>query len=70
AASARRDREFADSANLKEKRKHMVLHYTTTDGSRVVLTGVNDNRDSIYVVLDRIDKKYAISPSTLSAGKY
>jgi len=69
AASTRRDREFAE-APKNEKRNRMVLHYETKDGSHVVLTGVNENKDSIYVVLDRVDKHYALSESSLQAGKY
>jgi hypothetical protein len=69
AASTRRDREFAE-APKNEKRNRMLLHYETTDGSRVILTGVNENKDSIYVVLDRINRPYALSESSLQAGKY
>jgi hypothetical protein len=69
AASTRRDREFARSPRY-DKRNRMVLHYETTDGSRVILRGVDERRDSIYVVLDRVDRKYALSKSTLEAGKY
>ena len=69
AASTRRDREFAEVPK-NEKRNHMLLHYETTDGSRVILTGVNENKDSIYVVLDRINRPYALSESSLQAGKY
>ncbi len=69
AASARRDREFAQ-APRNEKRNRMVLHYETTDGSRVILRGTDERRDSIFVVLDRVDRKYALSKSTLEAGKY
>jgi len=67
--SARRDREFA--AKVPEpKRNRMVLQYQTTDGSHVILSGINEHKDSIYVVLDRFDRKYALPQSTLSAGKY
>ena len=49
----------------------MVLRYQTTDGSRVVLTGINEKKDSIYVVLDRIVRPYALTESsTLKAGRY
>lgn len=67
--STRRDREFAEKVK-EPKRQRMVLRYQTNDGSRVILQGINENRDSIYVVLDRYDRKYALSKSTLSAGKY
>jgi hypothetical protein len=67
--SARRDREFA--AKVPEpKRNRMILQYSTTDGSRVILSGINEKKDSIYVVLDRYNRKYTLPASTLSAGKY
>ena len=58
--------ERAQEAN----RKRMVLKYTTTDGKEVVLKGVNEDKDSIEVVLKRVDKNYALKPGKLSAGKY
>lgn len=67
--STRRDREFSKPAP-EVKRNRMVLHYHTTDGSRVTLSGINENKDSIYVVLDRVNRKYVLSQSTLNAGKY
>jgi hypothetical protein len=54
-----------------EKRDHLVLAYQTTDGGRhVVLRGIDEHRDSLYVVLDRVDRKYALSESKLTAGQY
>ncbi len=67
--STRRDREFA-TAPKNEKRNRMVLQYETTDGAHVILKGINEHKDSIYVVLDRIDRPYKVSRSTLDAGKY
>jgi len=67
--TARRDREFATQPK-NEKRKKMLLHYETTDGSHVVLNGIDENKDSIHIVLDRIDRPYRITQSTLDAGKY
>jgi hypothetical protein len=69
AASTRRNREFAQ-APVNEKRNRMVLKYTTQDGSRVWLSGINENQDSIHVVLDRVDRKYALTGSQLVAGQY
>jgi len=68
AHSARRDREYADAK--PEKRSRMILHYSTTDGSHIILTGIDDHKDSIYVVLDRNPNAYALSPSSLQAGSY
>lgn len=67
--STRRDREFARPEKNVNRAK-MVLSYRTTDGSRVILTGLNENRDSIYVVLDKRDRKYILPESSLNAGKY
>ena len=67
--STRRDREFAEKPR-EVKRHRMVLKYDTTDGSRVILSGINERKDSIYVVLDRYDRQYLLPKSTLSAGKY
>jgi hypothetical protein len=67
--STRRDREFARPERNVNRAK-MILKYRTADGSRVILSGLNENKDSIYVVLDRRDRKYVLPESTLSAGKY
>ncbi len=69
AASARRRREYAE-APKNEKRNRMVLSYQTTDGNHVILTGINERKDSIYLVLDKINKNYTLKPSTLQAGSY
>lgn len=69
AASTRRDREYANAKF--EKRNRMVLRYDTIDnGNRVILSGINENKDSVYIVLDRIDRNYALTESSLQAGKY
>lgn len=53
------------------KRNRMVLAYTVQDGgNRVILRGLNEQKDSIYVVLDRYKRNYALSESTLKAGLY
>jgi hypothetical protein len=69
ALSARRAKDYA-AAPAYEKRNRFIVKYATEDGAHVVLTGVDENKNNIYVVLDRVDKKYALSPSTLNAGKY
>jgi len=68
-ATTRRSRELARSPRPSNRNK-MILNYETTDGNRVILTGINENRDSIYVVLDRVKRDYLLSRSTLDAGKY
>jgi hypothetical protein len=68
AASTRRERDYASAK--KEKRNRMILKYDTIDGSRIVLTGINENKDSVYIVLDRINKNFALTESSLQGGKY
>jgi len=49
----------------------MVLRYDTIDGgNRVILSGINERNDSVYIVLDRINKNYVLTESSLQAGKY
>lgn len=67
--STRRDREFA-RPGPEPKRNRMILNYSTVDGNRVILNGINERKDSIYVVLDRYERQYTLPKSTLIAGKY
>ena len=70
AYSNRRDRGIK-AEQRPEKRDHLVLAYRATDGGRhVVLRGIDEHRDSLYVVLDRVDRTYTLSESTLVAGEY
>lgn len=70
ARSARRTKGIA-AESVPLKRNRMVLHYAMSDGgNRVILSGINERRDSIRVVLDRYDKQYLLSRSTLNAGVY
>lgn len=70
AQNARRKKAFENEPVIKGRRK-MILHYDAlNDGKQVVLRGTDENRDSVYIVLNRIDKKYALSESGLVAGQY
>ena len=49
----------------------MVLRYQTDQtGQNVLLKGVNENNDSIHVVLKRLEKKYLLPESIFVGGKY
>jgi hypothetical protein len=59
----------ADTVNhvliLKNKNKNykndkLVLHYSKPDSTTIVLKGVDNAKDSVYVLLNKIDKKYPI----------
>lgn len=53
------------------KRNRMILKYeVVNNGDRVILSGINEKKDSIQVILDRYDKKYLLPKSTLNAGSY
>jgi len=50
---------------LENKNKHhqtekFVLNYTQINDSTIVLKGINEKKDSIYAVLDKINKKYLL----------
>jgi hypothetical protein len=68
--STRREKGVPEELKAERKRNHMILNYSTTDGDHIILTGINEHKDSIYVVLDRVNKKYALTDSKLQAGKY
>ena len=70
ALSTRRTRGIAEEIKKDPKRNKMILKYSTDDGSRVILEGINEKKDSIYMILDRVNKNYALTPSSLQAGQY
>jgi uncharacterized membrane protein YphA (DoxX/SURF4 family) len=50
---------------LQNKNKHyqgeqLVLNYSRANDSTIVLQGINENRDSVFVILERIKKKYLL----------
>jgi hypothetical protein len=70
ALSTRREKGIPEELKDKRKRNRMVLSYSTTDGNHIILTGINERKDSIYVVLDKVNRQYALKDSKLQAGKY
>lgn len=70
ALSTRREKGIPEELKDKRKRNRMILSYSTTDGNHIVLTGINEHKDSIYVVLDKVNRQYALKHSKLQAGKY
>jgi hypothetical protein len=70
ARSERRTEGIKKESKESINRAKMILKYSTIDGSRVVLSGINENKDSIYVVLDKYNKKHVLPQSTLVAGSY
>lgn len=46
--------------NIHQRNETLELHYTRPDSSTIILSGVNQARDSIYTVLTKVDKKYLL----------
>jgi len=44
--------------NLNHRSEKLFLHYKWQNDSTLTLKGINENKDSIHVVLDRVNKKY------------
>jgi hypothetical protein len=46
--------------NPHYKGEQLLLHYERPDRATIILTGVNENKDAVYVVLERVNKKYLL----------
>ncbi|TWW01877.1 DoxX family protein [Chitinophaga pinensis] len=46
--------------NKYHQQEQLELHYTRPDSSRIILSGINEKKDSVYVVLDKVNKKYPL----------
>lgn len=46
--------------NKVYKDERQILHYERPSKSRIILSGINEHKDSIYVVLDKKDRKYPL----------
>lgn len=55
--------------NSNYKADQFTLHYTKPANGTIILTGVGHNRDSIYVQLDRINKKYLLQEAAQGRSK-
>lgn len=49
-----------NNKNPHYKGETMILSYDRPSDSRIILSGFDQDKDSIYVVLDRVDKKYLL----------
>jgi hypothetical protein len=49
-----------ENKNPNYRNDKLVLKYSRPDSSTIILKGVDQQRDSLYVVLNRVDKKYPI----------
>jgi hypothetical protein len=58
-----------DNKNPHYKGEQLRLNYSRPDSATVILSGTNQRRDSIYVVLNKVDKKYPLKLSRRKALK-
>lgn len=58
-----------ENKNSHYKGEHLKFKYSRPDTATILLNGTNENDDSLYVVLNRIDKKYPLKMSRRKALK-
>ena len=46
--------------NSNHAKETLVLNYKKAENGAIVLSGINENRDSVYAVLNKLDKKYLL----------
>jgi hypothetical protein len=51
---------YLQNKNRAHKNEKQILHYSRPSENRIILIGVNEFKDSIYVVLDKSEKKYPL----------
>ncbi len=56
--------------NKAHKEEKLTLHYERPTDSRIILKGINEFKDSIYVQLDRINKVYPVEQYHRTSGVY
>jgi uncharacterized membrane protein YphA (DoxX/SURF4 family) len=55
--------------NINQRNEKLYLTYSRPNDSTIVLAGINENRDSIHVILDKVDKKYMMFEGRRKAVK-
>ncbi|GAB4038460.1 DoxX family protein [Spirosoma jeollabukense] len=51
-----------------DEQETLTLHYERPDNKHIILSGLNETRDSIYVALQKLDKKYLLNEAA-KAGR-
>jgi hypothetical protein len=49
-----------ENRNPDHSSEKLILHYSRPDSSRIILSGINENKDSVYAELERVNKKYLL----------
>lgn len=60
-APEKKEKKKSEKSDGKDDlKKQLVWNFSRPSSSRIIISGLNDNKDSIYVVLDRVNKVYPI----------
>jgi hypothetical protein len=51
---------YLQNKNRAHKNEKQILRYSRPSENRIILTGVNEFKDSVYIVLDKSEKKYPL----------
>lgn len=51
---------YLQNKNEKHRDEKLVLHYNQPSSTRIILSGTNEKKDSIYVVLDKVEKSFPL----------
>ena len=51
---------YLQNKNKEYRNQHQVLHYKMPSETRIILSGINEHKDSIFVVLDKMKKQYTL----------
>lgn len=51
---------YLKNKNRNYQNETQVLHYTQPEKGKIILEGINEFRDSVYIVLEKQDKKYPL----------
>ncbi len=71
AVTTRRIRQIPEEIRRDLPREKMVLHYQLLeDGDKVLLSGTNEKKEPVEILLQRKERDYLLTRSTLDAGKY
>ena len=71
AVTTRRIKEIPEEIQRDLPREKMILKYQLLDeGDKVVLTGTNERKEQVEILLKKKARNYLLTRSTLDAGKY
>lgn len=61
---------YMQNKNKADRQLKQVLHYSRPTQNRIILNGTNEFNDSIYVVLDKVNRNYLLHTGRASEVQY